>query len=305
MLVKKELILIAIESAYNTDPTPTGTDAILVEDVDFNFEGSRMIERNPVKPTLGKEKQIFGGKLAQISFNAELKGSGAAGTPPEIAAALRACGLAETIVASTSVTYEPASDSHESATIYYYQDGKLHKITGARGNAEFTFTVGDKPMVNFTFTGHHAEESDAALISGTFDSTSPVPLINIPFTVGAFNAAISAMTFSLNNEIATPVSISAVDGYGEIRITDRDCAGSFDPEATLIATQDWRGDWEAGNEKGITIGPIGSAAGNNIDMSIPNAAYRDLSQGDRDAVRTYDIPFGAVGDDNAFSLIYT
>ncbi|WP_444932401.1 hypothetical protein ACJJIF_22000 (plasmid) [Microbulbifer sp. SSSA002] len=69
----------------------------------------------------------------EVTFNAELKGSGAAGTPPEIAPLLRACGLAETITAGTSVEYNLASEGHESITLYLYEDGSLYKLTGVRG----------------------------------------------------------------------------------------------------------------------------------------------------------------------------
>ncbi|MCP4477836.1 MAG: hypothetical protein GY818_07070 [Planctomycetaceae bacterium] len=305
MLVKRELIALAIEAAYNVDENPGAADAILVEDVGFSFEGSRMIERNPIKGAFGKEKSIFAGTLAQVTFTAEIKGSGTAGTAPEIGQALRACGLAETIVASTSVTYEPASESLESATIYYYQDGKRQKITGARGTVEISATVGEVAKASFTFTGHHAEDADAAIITGTFDDLAPPPMIAVPFTIGGYSAEISALNFALNNEVTTPASLSASDGYGEVRISDRDCSGTFDPLMTLIADQDWVADWQAGTERNLTTGVIGTVAGNRFNLTVPAASYRELGQGDRDGSRTYDIGFGANGEDAAFDLAFT
>ena len=62
----------------------------------------------------------------------ELAGSGTAGTAPRYGALLQACGLSETIVASTSVTYAPVSSAFSSATIYFNNDGIRHILTGCR-----------------------------------------------------------------------------------------------------------------------------------------------------------------------------
>ncbi|MCK7495178.1 MAG: hypothetical protein MZW92_31855 [Comamonadaceae bacterium] len=44
----------------------------------------------------------------QLTFDVEIKGSGAAGTAPELGVLLKGCGFGETVVAVTSVTYAPA-----------------------------------------------------------------------------------------------------------------------------------------------------------------------------------------------------
>lgn len=306
MLVKREVIALKIESTYNTDAVPTATNAILVENVKPSYDGVRMIARAPLKSTLGKEKSIHAGNLMKLSFSAEVKGSGAAGTAPEIGEALRACGLDETIVASTSVTYAPVSASIESATIYYYHDGKLQKMTGCRGNVDFAFSVDDKVMANFEFTGHDAGDSDVALLSGTYDATVPAPFVNVAFACGGYAAVISALSLNLGNALATPPDANASDGYSEIIITDRDVTGSFDPAHTLKATEDWIADWKAGTNKLITTGAIGSTAGNILTLNIPTAYYSDAPGfGDRDGLRTLEIAFSAPGDDSAFSLAFT
>lgn len=305
MLVKREVVALAIEGTYNTEEAPDANDVILVENVSFSFEGARMHERAPVKSTLGKEQSTYAGALAKLSFSAELKGSGAAGTAPEIGNALRACGLGETVSASTSVTYAPVSTALESATIYYYQDGRLQKITGARGNVEFSLSVDSTIMANFEFTGHDGGDSDVTLLVGNYDAAVPPPFINVGFEVGSYAAVISALTLNLGNEIATPPDANAADGYSEVLIVDRDVNGSFDPEHTLKAAQDWIGAWKAGTLKEITTGAIGGTAGNIIELTVPTAYYREVSQGDRSGRRTLAIPFGADGDDSAFSLVFT
>lgn len=305
MLVKREVVALAIESTYNTEEAPDANDVILVENVDFSYEGVRMHERAPVKSTLGKEQSVYAGSLAKLSFSAELKGSGAAGTAPEIGNALRACGMGETVVASTSVTYAPVSASVESATIYYYQDGRLQKMTGCRGTVELSLSVDSSIMANFEFTGHDLGDSDVTLLAGNYDTAVPPPFINASFSVGAYGAVISSLQLSLGNEIATPPDANASDGYSEVLIVDRDVNGSFDPEHTLKGIQDWIADWKTGAQKNITTGVIGSIAGNRIALTIPTAYYREIGQEDRESRRTLAIPFGATGDDSAMSLVFT
>ena len=308
MLVRREYILAKIESVYNTDPTPTpAADAILVENPAWSHESVNLIERNGVKATIGKTKSIYGSTLKTVTFDVELKGSGTAGTAPEIGVLLRACGMDETIVASTSVTYAPVSSSFESITIYYQSNETLHKITGARGNVSFTMEAGQAAKASFTFTGHDGGFSDAAIGSPTYDTTIPVPLINVGFSIGGYSASLQSLTFDLGNTVAFPPDMSAADGFGEIIINARDVNGSFNPEQVLVATNDYIGDWKAGSNLALSTGVIGGTAGNRFAVSMPAVTYRDIAPGDREGLRTMEIGFGAgesSGDDEV-SIAFT
>ena len=307
MLTNREVILAKIESVYNTDPTPATTDAILVENPSWSLAGLRMVDRNNVKASTATDQKIYGGTLRGISFDVEIKGSGTAGTAPEIGTLLRACGLDETIVASTSVTYAPISTGFESITIYYYQDGILNKITGCRGNASFNLECGNKGMVSFTFTGHDGGTTDVSMVTPSYDSTVPPVFINAPFSIGAYSAVIAGLTFDMANTVATPPDVSATDGYSQIYLTKRDVNGTFSPEMTLVATNDWIGQLKAGTTMALDTGAIGATAGNIYQVTMPAVYYREMSPGDRDGVRTLENTFGAAessGDDE-FSIAFT
>jgi hypothetical protein len=307
MLTKRDVILAKIESVYNTDPTPVAaTDAVFVENPAWSHAGARMIERKGTRPSLGQLKQLFGGTLLQVTFDMELKGAGSAyssSVRPECDVLLRACGFAATVDTtggSESVTYVPASSSHESCTIYYYQDGMLFKLTGCRGTVSFNFETGNKGMASFTITGHTATPTDSALPTPTYDSTTPPPFVNAGFSIDAFSAVINALAFDMGNKVATPADANATDGYGEIQIVDRDVNGSFDPEAELVATEDFIGNWRSGAAMVLDTGSIGSTQYNKYDLNMPAVSYRDVGPGDRDGVRTYELKYGAhesSGDD--------
>jgi hypothetical protein len=307
MLTTRDAILLKIESTYKTDPTPSASvDAILVSELSATNESPRMIDRTLIKPSISTEKKIFAGTLKKITFKAELKGSGAAGTAPEIGQALRCCALGETIVASTSVTYEPVSTGHESATIYYYQDGRLSKMLGCRGTVTFDAEAGALGMASFEFTGHDGGLVDAAFPTLTYESTVPVPFIGISFSIYSYDAVISSLSLDAGNNLVTPSNIRDSNGFGEVRISSRDPSGTIDPEAVLLGIKDWDAAWKAGSLMALTTGVVGSLAGNRwkIDATV---AIREISQADRDQIRVETLAFGAheTATDDEWTIAFT
>lgn len=308
MIVQREVVLFKEEAQYNVDPVPTNLlNAILVENLDWSNESPRMNERPAVKASFGKLQHVFGGTLRTVTFDVELKGSGAAGTAPEFGDLLEACGFAETIAAGVSVTYDPASTGIKSGTLYYYQDGTLMSLTGARGNVSFSFPVGEVGKASFSMTGHASPVSDVALPAATYDSIVPVPFINASFALGAYGPIISNLSFDMANAVSMPPDANSADGFGEVRITGRDVAGSFDPEHQLISISPFDSDWRSGTNFALTTGAIGSVAGNIYTITKPVIYYREIAPGDRDAIRTLDISYGAAESttDDEVSIAFT
>lgn len=308
MLTKREALLAKVEVTYNTDPVPTAADnAILVENLAASNEGLRMSERPGVRPSLGMLQHVFGDFLRTITFDVELKGSGTAGTAPELGVLLRGCGFDETVVAVTSVTYAPVSTGQESLTLYYYQDGLLTKLTGARGTVSFNGDAGMQGKLSFTFTGHTSTPTDTALIDPTLDSTTPPPFKGATFTIDSFAGVIGNLAFDMTNTLAMPPDVSASDGFGEIQITSRDPNGSFDPEMELVATEAFEANFRSGAAMALATGVIGSTAGNRWAISMPAVYYRDLGQGDRDGIRIYETAFAAAESttDDEVSIAFT
>ena len=309
MLTNREVILLKVETAYGDDAVPVeGTDALLVENLGWSNEGLRMNERPAIRANIGMLQQIFGGQLRSVTFDVEIKGSGGAvDDVPEIGAALQGCGFGETINAVSDVTYEPVSGGLKSVTIYYFQDGIRYILTGCVGNVSFSLEAGAIGKASFTFTGHLALPTDVALASPTYQSNVPPALISVPFSIGSYSAIIAALAFDMSNTVAMPADISASDGYSQIRVTQRDVNGSYDPEATIVATDNPQQDLQQGNTLALDTGVIGPGIGQRYQITMPVVYYRDVSPGDREGIRTYDIPFGAVentGDDDV-SIVFT
>lgn len=310
MLTNREVILAKTEVTYGVDSVPVeATNAMLVENIGWSNEGLRMNERPAVRQNIGMLQMVFGGTLRSMTFDVELKGSGGAvDDVPEFGPLLRACGFGETINAAADVQYAPVSTGHESITIYYFQDGIRHTLVGCVGNVSFNLETGALGKMSFTFTGHLVDVTDVALPAApVYQINVPAPLINVPFTIGAYAAIINALAFDLSNTVATPPDMSATDGYSQVRITQRDVQGSYDPEAVLIATDDPYTDLQDGNLLAVTTGVVGSVVGNRYQVDMPAAYEKDISPGDRDGIRTYDIPLGfaeSAGDDEV-NLTFT
>jgi len=295
--VSNEAILAKIESVYGTDPVPVvGTNAVLTMTPQLDFEGLRMVDRNPVRANINTLQQVYGGTLAKLSFSCEIKGSGAAGTAPEIGTLLRMCAMGETIVAATSVTYKPISSSHESGTLYYYEGGrKLHKLTGARGNVTFRLAAGGLAVAEFEFTGHYTAPTDVSQPAPTYNSQVPRAALNMAFSLGGVTSLIAReWSIGLNNTIAMPPSLAAADGYGEVQVTRQDVAGEIVMDAELASVIDTDAQLIAGTGITWASGTLGSVAGNRIAFSSATSGlvWRNRQIGEADGMRIRTKPFG-------------
>jgi len=309
MLTRRSVIAAKIESTYNTDATPSAvTDAFLVEDLSVKPAGARMVQPNPVRPSLAMVQALFAGTLMVATFKQRVKGAGAAysaSVRPEVDVPLRVCAAGVTIDATVSAekaTYKSVSDPslHESGTFYAYKDGFLYKMTGCRGDADMANAVGENGFISFTITGHCTGVIDTALPTPTVDQVDPPSIVGLSVAIGGYAPVLSKYDFKLGNKIITPPDANASDGYGEIRITGRETLGSLDPEAVLVATHDFEAKWRAGTNMALTSGMIGGTQYNRFKYDHPAAYYKELSEGDRDGVLTYEAGIGMVessGDD--------
>jgi hypothetical protein len=149
--IRNTAILAKIETTEGVDSIPTGAlNALLVSDVTINPLNASNVSRDLVRSYFGGSEQLVGTAYVEVTMTVELAGSGTAATPPAWGALVQACGFAQTIAAF--VGYAPASPSVQaSTTIYYYDDGVLHRLLGARGTFTVAAGVGERPTLTFTF----------------------------------------------------------------------------------------------------------------------------------------------------------
>lgn len=158
------------ESTIGSDSTPTGgTDDVLTYSSPNPFSmGLEKVVLDPHRSSLTSGSQdIPTQRVWNIGFQFALQGSASAGSSAVngyagIAALLTSCGLKETTVASTSLTYAPAtltqlqtpsgtSPKCGSATVWGEYHGKLHKATSVWGN--IVFSGGPRGLINCAYRG--------------------------------------------------------------------------------------------------------------------------------------------------------
>jgi len=309
LLTRKRLILAKAEATYGTDPTPTGSaNAILVRNLDIVPLQSDIVQRELIRPYLGNYEQLLAQTRVQVTFEVELAGSGAAGTAPAYGPVLKACGLSETVVATTSVTYAPVSTSFSSVTIYFYQDGIRHIVTGARGTFTLNGQVGAIPTIAFTMTGIYNAPTDTALATPTY-ANQATPLIfkngnTTSFSAFSYSGALQSIDLNLGNEI---VYRELIGGTKEVLITDRKPAGTMSIEAVLLATKNYF-TVSTGSTTGSISFQHGTTAGNIATLTMAQSDLADASYADLNGIAMLNLPYvatpTAAGNDE-LSLAYT
>jgi hypothetical protein len=299
LLSRKRVILAKTEATYGTDSTPTGAaNAILVRNLDVTPLDAEIVSRDLVRPYFGNYDQIIAAQKVVVTFEVEMQGAGAAGTAPAYGPLLLACGLAETISAGVSATYRPVSSTFSSVTLYVQvQDqtagsSPVHKVTGCRGNVEFTLNAKQIPVMKFTMTGVYNAVVDVANISATYTAfKTPIAVnkANTPvfsfFSVATLVA--SEFNLNLNNEVVYRNLLNSES----VILTDRKVGGTVVFEAPALATLNiWT------TALGTALGSMqithGATAGSIVDISATatvdavNPSYTDM-----DGIVMASVPF--------------
>jgi len=308
LLSRKRLILAKTESTYATDSTPVGTDAVLVRNLEITPLEADVVSRDLIRPYLGNSEQLLGNTRVGITFQVELAGSGTAGTAPKYGSLLKACGLSETVAPSTSVTYAPVSTAFSSATIYFNNDGVLHKATGCRGTFTMNCELGQIPTIDFTMTGIYNAPTDTAAPSVTY-SAQATPLIFKEGNTSAFSLlSYSGCLMSVNFDIANEVVYRELIGCTkQVLITNRAPAGECVIEAPTIAAKDFF-TIANNNTTGILSFQHGTAGGNIVTFTAQKVDIGNPTYSDSDGIQMLNLPYVAIptsaGNDE-LSLVYT
>lgn len=246
MLTHRRTIGAKVEATYGTAESIAATDLFYAYDLNFTPQVEEH-KREPHKPSLSPLAPVDGRSRGSVSFKTELMGSAAAGTAPFWSALIQACGFAETIVASTSVGYLPATTGIKGATLKFYYDGVIAQLKGCRGTWSLECVAGQVPMISWTFEGLWDPRTDAAawvdgaLVAGSaYPAFKPVAFYGANITLDSYQGITERLTMAINNTL-TPVPDANVAGgvYKRIDITGRAGNGEIDAEAVTKATKDF------------------------------------------------------------------
>jgi hypothetical protein len=313
--IKNALVAAKPETTPGVDAGPTGAaNAILCAEMSITPLDAKNIDRNLLRSYWGASEQLVGPASVRVGLTVELAGSGTAGTAPAWGALLQACAVGEGILATPArVEYTPVNSGLKTLTIYYYDDGVLHKLLGVMGNCTFSAKVGERPLLKFDFIGL---DGGIAVASDTGTYTAwkkPVAMTKanvVDITIGASYAA-GALTggtlyssTGIDLNVGNAVDFDALLGEEMVDITNRESTGSTELKLTAAA--------EVANMEIVkqntlqSMGfTIGTTAGNKIILHASAMQMLSPKKVDRNGRRLigYDLRFLPVNGNDEWRFV--
>jgi len=296
MLNNKQILLSKIESVYDTDPVPTGVNAILVSEMTLTPLQAETEKRGNLRPYLGNDLSIHVGEHVAITFKVEVAGSGTAGTAPAFGELLRACGFSETITALTDVVYAPVSAGFESITHYFNLDGQLHKLTGCRGTVAISQETNKLAHFEFSFTGLYNAPDSVAAVTPDFSAFQvPVPAgkgRTSGFALGGW----AGEPLSLTIDMANSVNFNPTLTTNDVIITAREPAGKLVVKAEPLSVKNFFSEALANATGALSI-QHGQTAGNIVVFDAPLAQVLNPNYGDSNGETTIEADLAFIPTD--------
>lgn len=271
--IRNTAILAKIETTEGTDSVPTGAaNALLVSDVTINALNAQNVDRDLIRPYFGGSEQLVGTAYKEVTFTVELAGSGTAGTAPAWGALVVACGFLESGAAGYRQFAPDTPVNQKSCTIYYHDDGVLHKLLGAKGSFRLAAGVGARPTLAFTFMGKDGGDTAVANPTPTLtawktplvitDTNSGDIKLGSTYTAGAVTGGTAYTSQGLELDLGNTVSFTPLLGGEFIDISARAVTGSVQMDLTPAQEVSFMGTVKAntvttmGLEHGATAGNI-------------------------------------------------
>lgn len=303
--VRKLALLAKIEGTYGTDPVPAGdTNAIQAHDVQLTPIAGGEEMRDLLLPYMGHQGVLLTGNYGMVEFGVEIAGAGAAGDAPAYGPLLRACGLSETLTASTDAVYEPVSTAFEAVTLYYSLDGVRHILLGCRGNVTMEFAPSRIPRFRFRMLGLLGTVSDTALPSVDLsDFVTPV-VVSKANTTFALHSYSAGPTESVSIDLGNQVEPRLLINHESIQIVDRRATAQVVMEAVLLATKNWQS-IALGHTTGALALVHGTVAGNIVQINAPAAQVGRYGQGQSQGILNNSLPLMLKPDAGNDELVIT
>ncbi len=200
-------------------------------------------------------------------------------------------------VMGVSSVYAPVSAAMESISIYFNQDGILHKALGARGTVEFELNVKQIPVMKFEFTGLYVTPAADAIPSvdySLFQIPKAANTTNTPaFSLFSYSGLMSTMNLNMANSVVHRQLI----GDEQVMITDRKPAGTFVLEAPLLSSHNFFQDAENASTGAMSI-THGIVNGHKVKIDCPTVSIGNPNYQDDQGIAMLSIPFVAIPTDS-------
>lgn len=296
-LIRKTVILAKIETTQGTDAVPTGAqNAIQAMDLSITPLDASNVDTNIIAPWLGNSASLVGTASVKCSFSVLLAGAGTAATAPAWGALLQACAIAETtgLLTPNRVEYLPVTDALKTATIYWYDDGLLHKLTGCFGNVKLSAKSGEAPKLTFDFVGIDSGVSATANATAVLTGWKmPVAItkanvtdivFGATYAAGALTGGTSYNSTGLSLEFGNAVTFAPMLTTEQVVLTDRKVSGALSVELTAAQEVTQMAAVKANTLTSIGF-VIGTTTGNKIMLHLPSVQLINPKKEDFNGMR--------------------
>jgi hypothetical protein len=279
--IRKTVILAKPEVTNGTDVVPTGAaNAIKVFDVSISPLEIKGVALDYITGWFGSAMNLPGAVSTKMTFSTSLSGAGLAATAPAWGNLLLGCAAAETtgLTAPNRVEYLPATDTLKSLSIYWADDGVLHKALGCMGNVKLSSKAGEMGKFTWDFIGVEVDPTASANPVPTLTAWQPPVaivkanvtdiLLGCTYAAGALSGGTSYNSSGITADWGNTVSFSPTLSAEEVVINNRKVKGttslqlSAAQEVTLFAAV------KAGSTQGMGF-VIGNTSGNKIMLHAP------------------------------------
>ena len=286
------LIAFKAEATRGTYLAPTSFDAdIKFKDIQVNLViGEQKIKYQGTNHA--HDPSVFNKAHVEITATTEIKGSGTAGTAPKIAKIFKMLGMTETVVSSTSVTYQrdraaDCGNTYSCCINDMFCDGGTLKQTRlpvagvmCESMVETTEDGGVRTIV-CVFKGklNGVPTDETALIEYTgFDTTTPPTHLGGDVTLGGVTQQTNTETINYTNELQmeTDWGDGSGSGYSAAFLSAFETTVEIAPYSKPVADEDTINEWRLGTTL-VYSSVSGTIAGNIVTFSA--AAFQRLTVG--------------------------
>lgn len=301
---RNSAILAKVETTVGTDASPTGgANAILVSNLSINPLNANNVDRALLRPYFGGAEQLVGSAFVTAEFEVEYQASGTAGTLAAWDALLQACGFAAGSALTTPSRVEHLLESTYSnlktVTIYYHDDGVLHKLLGARGSFSVSLMAGERPTMKFKFTGVDGGVTATANPSTTLtgfkaplvvtDPNTGAMTLGCTYSAGALSGGTeyvsSGMSFDLGNKVDFTDLLGTATAAGQsVDVTNREASGSIELDLTAANEVSFMSTVKANTAQSIGL-VHGTTAGYKMLVFLPAVQLINPKKVDKNGLR--------------------
>ncbi|MDO9277131.1 MAG: phage tail tube protein [Polaromonas sp.] len=280
-LIRKTVILAKIETTSGTDATPTGSaNALQVSDLSITPLDASNIDMNYIRAYFGNTESLVGTASVKCSFTVNLAGAGTAATAPAWGALMLGCGHSEStdLITVDRVEYLPATDQLKTLSIYWYDDGVLHKLLGCFGNVKLSAKSGEAPKLTFDFTGLDGGVTAVSNTAPTLTAwKTPVPItkanvtdiqFGCTYTAGELSAGTAYNSTGLTLDWGNAVAFAPMLATEQVMLTDRKMVGTLSLDLTAAQEVTMMTSVKANATQSIGF-VIGNTTGNKIMLHMP------------------------------------